>query len=168
MMDDSFEYMKMLVLAMFACLLVGCATPQGDMRLRDEDDILESVFCYQFSHNPSSLQQKAGAYYLSLGENAHDPSDLFMQRFAGYAPPVRKVSRSKFDPSVLRGRIVDTETGEQGLIFMVKSIKWFTATEVWVNGGYYQNGLASSGHTYTVQKKNGRWSVVKAKLRWIS
>src|SRR5713226_7658593 len=156
----------------FALILVllcaSCMVPQQRDRPAEEDDIREAVFRYQFDHNaahgPAAAEHRIEAFYLSLGEKDGDPSDEFMTRFVGHEPPVRKVSAC----STENLRVVDKQTGQRGLIFRVKSIKWISDGKVEVGGGYYEDGLSSSGNIYTVVKKDGKWRVTKDKMEWIS
>ncbi|MGO8925829.1 MAG: hypothetical protein ACLQU3_02885 [Limisphaerales bacterium] len=145
----------------FASVSVG-ADPA---RQRQEDDIREAVFRWQFDHNVSGQQKKAKVYFLSVGEKYGDPSDEFIKRFADNKPPVRKRSECTADAG--KG-VLDKKTGEQGLIFNVTSIKWSSDTEVEVEGGYYEAGLSASGNIYTVKKEKGKWKVTKDKMGWIS
>ncbi len=88
-----------------------------------------------------------------------------MKRFADHKPPVRKASDSKRGPGL---EVIDRKTGEKGVILRVESIKWISAIEVEVQGGYSQSGLSASGNIYTVKKKNGKWSVAHDKKTWVS
>ncbi|HYX72344.1 MAG TPA: hypothetical protein VE732_06210 [Nitrososphaera sp.] len=138
------------------------AKSENSLTPADEDDIREAVFRYQFDHNASAQQQNAKVYFLSLGK-AKDPSDLFMLRFRGHKPSVKKGSHAGG-----KGEVIDNKTGERGLIFYATSIKQIDENEVEVEGGYYEAGLSSSGNTYTVKRKENKWVVTKDKLRWIS
>ncbi|HYN15530.1 MAG TPA: hypothetical protein VES66_07060, partial [Terriglobales bacterium] len=100
--------------------------------LRQEEDIREAVFRYQFDHNASAQQKNANAYCLSVGEKDGDPSDRFMKRFAGHRPPVRKASAC-----IASDRVVDKRTAKPGLLFRVSIITWISDTEAKVAGGYY-------------------------------
>ena len=77
----------------FASVSVG-AEPA---RQRQEDDIREAVFRWQFDHNVSGQQKTAKVYFLSVGEKYGDPSDEFIKRFANNKPPVRKRSECTAD-----------------------------------------------------------------------
>jgi hypothetical protein len=145
----------------FASVSVG-ADPA---RQRQEDDIREAVFRWQFDHNVSGQQKKAKVYFLSVGDNYGDPSDEFIKRFADNKPPVRKRSECTADAG--KG-VLDKKTGGQGLIFNVTRIQWKSDTEVEVEGGYYEAGLSASGNTYTLKKDKGKWQVTKDKLDEIS
>jgi ankyrin repeat protein len=132
------------------------------------EDIEEATFRHQFAKNASGQQSATGAYFLSIQDKlgkAVDPSTEFLQRFAGNKPRVAPVSQCKASPE--KG-VQDTKTGEQGLIFSIESLRWKSETEVEVDGGYYEAGLSASGNTYTLQKKNGKWVVVKDVMHWIS
>jgi len=140
-------------------------TPEGTLRLSQENDIREAVFRYQFHHNSSIQGQRAAVYCLSVGEKNADPPDAFMKKFAGFKPPVRKVSECSIDN--YRG-VVEKRTGRHGLVFRVRSIKWISGTEVEVDGGYFEDGLSASGDTYTVQRLQRGWKVSKLKINWLS
>ena len=133
-------------------------------RSDQESDIQEAVFRCQFRHNSSGLQQNASVYCLSLAENKN-PDDEFMKRFQGHKPPVKKVSQC----TICSGEgVKDAETGKQGLILQVTSIKWISNNEVEVEGGYYEAEESSSGNTYRVQREGDQWAVREDKMNWIS
>ena len=152
-----------LALLVFVCL--STASAQTDAaRFHEEDNVREAVFRYQFEHNSSGQQKRAGVYCLSIGENT-DPSDEFIRRFANHKPPVRKISGCNVGPY---DGVVDKDTHKLGLVFRVSGIKWISETEVEASGGYYEAGLSASGDTYTVSKQLGKWRVTKDKMNWIS
>lgn len=122
----------------------------------DEDEIMEATFRYQFPHNASAMQQNAKLYFLSI--DGADPSDGFMQRFAGHDPAVKKVSSSTSGTD----GVTDNQTGEKGIIFRVETIKRVNATTVEVKGGYYEAGLSASGNTYYLKNNGPGWVVTKA------
>jgi hypothetical protein len=128
----------------------------------DEEDIREAVFRYQFWHNASAKQQRAKVYFLSIGDDK-DPRDAFMARFDKHKPPVKKLSQATGNFGV-----VDKKTGERGLIFSVTTIEPVDEDKVMVEGGYYEDGLSSSGNVYTVERKNHKWVVTKDQMLWIS
>jgi len=154
---------SLFVLFVFAS--VGLSA--DDARKRQEDDVREAVFRWQFEHNASYQQRDAGVYFLEVGEKEGDPSDEFIKRFAGNKPPVRK--RSECSVNMRRSvGVSDKKTGEKGLILSIRKIEWKSDTEVDVQGGYYEHGLSSSGNTYTLKKEKGKWKVTNDKLRGIS
>src|SRR5438105_4744129 len=55
--------------------------PKVPDRQKQEEEIAEAVFRYQFLHNASSRQQHAAVYFLSLRHK--NPSKEFILRFAG-------------------------------------------------------------------------------------
>jgi hypothetical protein len=158
---------------------------------REIDDVREAVFRYQFEHNGSSLQQRAAAYYLEIETSDRkrtDASDDFMKRFAANKPPVRKRSQARvamdefekerkdqeilflfqFSQDFHDFGVIDRRSGLQGLIFYQGSFKRMTETKIEISGGYYETGQSSSGNTYTVEKQNGKWTVTKKILHWVS
>jgi len=132
---------------------------------RQELDIYEAVFRWQFVHNASALQQRAQLYFIAVGENDTDASDELLQRFAGHSPPVRKLS----DSHRVQGQgIRDKKTGAKGVAFRATIMQWLSDTTVIVRGGYEEGELSASGNTYTVMKEHGQWHVTKDILDFIS
>jgi hypothetical protein len=114
-------------------------------------DVAEATFHYQFQNNASADQQGAKIYFLSLFKK--DPSAEFLKRFERHMPPIKNGS--------------EFEIGE-GLLFNVSHIKRLSKTQVEVWGGYYEAGLSSSGCTYILELKDGKWIEITRKLNWIS
>lgn len=154
----------------FMCIFaLTCATSlvlaDGPSQAKEEDDIREATFRYQFQHNASGMKQNAKVYFLSLGEEKRtDPSDEFMKRFADHKPSVKKVSSSTGGPQGIK----DKDTGEPGLIFRVQKIKWVDDTTAEVEGGYYEAGLSASGNTYYLKKEKDKWVVKRDVMHWIA
>ncbi len=65
-------------------------------------------------------------------------------------------------------RVTDKQTGKRGLIFSVDNIVVTGADTAEASGGYYEGGLSSSGNTYYLKRKNGKWFVEKDTMHWIS
>jgi hypothetical protein len=127
--------------------------------LSETDAIREAAFRYMFFGEC--------AYYLAIimGDKEVDPDDAFLKRFADRKPPLKKVSECT--ASKHEG-VRDKETGEHGLIFRLGEPRWMSDTEVEIDGGYYEYGLAASGNTYYLKKENGRWEVYNDKQHWIA
>jgi hypothetical protein len=146
-------------------LAIGCApTEPPRVELSDEDQIREVVFRYQFEFNASGQGKGANAYYLGLG-HADDPSAELLARFAGHTPPVRPLSASELEPGT--AQVVDKETEQPGLAFLITDIRWLGDNRVEVDGGYEEASESAAGSTYHVAKENGNWRVVEAQMHWI-
>ncbi len=128
-----------------------------------EDDIREAVFCYQFEHNASAIQQKADYYFLALGDG-QDPSPELMARFKGHSPPVLPGSLAINSPD----GVTHKSLGGKGLFFNVDDIHWTSENAAKVTGGYFEAGLSASGNTYRVKRRNGEWVVTKDTMNWIA
>jgi hypothetical protein len=128
-----------------------------------DDDVLEAVFRYQFSHDSSGLQGRARVFFLSVYDK--DPSNNLMDRFQGHHPPVRRVSDCELSAEA-RGSsaiwVVDSNTGEPGLIYHVERITWLSDTEAQVTGGHYAGGL------YRVVREGEEWVVKEATPQSVS
>jgi hypothetical protein len=146
---------------------IGCSTGKRTVQpdASQEDNIREAVFRYQFKHNASAFQNKTEVYFLKINDG--DPSDQFMRRFEGHVPVVKKVSEATVSSSDVTG-VKDRTTGQRGLIFNQRTIKWNESNEVEVEGGYYEAGLSASGNTYSVVKDNDKWGATKSEMHWIS
>lgn len=156
--------------ALVAVLLIwlstaGLATTQG--KVEEELNIREATYRYQFEHNGSMQQQRAGVFCLEIytGMDYTDPSDAFIKRFAGYRPPVKKGSDCDASAS---GGVFDREAGQRGLIFRTNAIKWFSETEVAVFGGYYEDGFSATMGKYHLRKIDGIWNVVEEEMISVS
>jgi hypothetical protein len=146
------------LLVLFTSALLGFASDAA--RESQVDDVREAVFRYQFDHSDA-----VKVIFISVGENGGDPSDEFMKRFADHKPPVRKESSSHF---VIHKGVLDKKTGERGVTFFVRHIRWISDTEVEVTGGYFFAELGASVNVYTVKKSDGIWKITKEELKAVA
>jgi hypothetical protein len=161
-----------LCLCLAGTLVSGCLNPSGrSSAAAEEDDIREAVFRYLIEKN-QSYESHENLYFLGIERNrapAVDPPDSLMKRFAGKEYKVKK--RSECETSV--SGVFDKNTKEEGRIFYAGEISRLPAVKgetptAFVEGGYFKAGLSSSGNTYTVKKRNGKWIVTADKMHWIS
>ena len=98
-------------------------------------------------------------------DKPRDPSPELMARFAGHKPRVEPVSHARvsFDEGV-RHR----DTGEQGIIFRITSLKRFSENVMEAEGGYYVGNLSASGNVFRVERIAGVWVVTGDKMEWIA
>jgi hypothetical protein len=142
-----------LLIAIAACASAGPA-PSSEAQSAATSDIAEAVFRYQFRHNASSLQDRADRYCLSLpGEQS--PDTAFLQRFDGNTPQVLGVDECR-------------RKSGKNLLFRIQRLDWRSDDEVWVSGGYWEGNLSSSGESYRVRRKDGKWVVDGARMETIS
>lgn len=167
-MRSTHSLIQVLLTCSILALAFGCVTSDSSPKNTKgptpviDPDMAEAVFRYQFKHNASGQQTNATAYFLGLGDS--DPDDAFMNRFQGHRPPVKKLSQC-----TTKGmRVTDKQTGKRGLIFSVDNIVVTGADTAEASGGYYEGGLSSSGNTYYLKRKNGKWFVEKDTMHWIS
>ena len=143
--------------------MTACLGAQRSSRARAEDDIREAVFKYHM-HRFGRGWKDMKVHFLSV--NGEDPSKALMGRFRGHKPPVKPVSQSVYR-DIARG-VRDRKTGEKGVVFRADKITWRSKTKVEVEGSYFVDGRAASGSTNSVEMRNGRWVVAKAKRHWIA
>ena len=116
---------------------------------RDKEiwDVCEVLFRHQFLHNVSEAPQTAKAYCLLI--DGADPPAGFLRRFASHTPPIKA-------GSAWQG--TDLE-------FHIDKAKWIDDNAVEALGGFSERlpsgGANASGNSYRVERKNGKWIVVK-------
>lgn len=133
-----------------------------------DDQVREAVFRHLFTHNESSVKDRALVYFLAIDEGGgkrRDPSPALMAQFARQRPRVEPVSRA--DISFEKGA-VHRDTGERGLVFRVSANKRVSDDVVEVEGGYYEGNLSASGNLFRVERKAGVWIVTDEKMQWIA
>lgn len=157
-------------------LLSACADlgTNGDNwpPLSNDDAVREAVFLYQFGNNASGQQQGAKVFFLSVKTYSSvsgawgngDPGTFLLLHFGDRTPPVRPFSRCT---TSVNG-VFDRETGERGLLFNVAEIRYVADGQAEVEGGYFEAGLSASGNTYYLERRNGKWVVVRDVMHWIS
>ena len=94
-----------------------------------------------------------------------------MDRFGGHEPPVKRVSECEVSaqpPGSSSIHVVDSSTGEPGLVCRVERIRWVSDTEAEVEGGYYAGGRAASGYLYSVVREGDEWVVEEETLQWVA
>jgi hypothetical protein len=171
--------MKSLTPLFLCLLLVGCATdhqhyitpPQNDARsLESREDVIEVVFRHMCQPEPvekdvsHNVNLAHHVYFLALGDS-QDPSPEFLKRFADLKSPVKPISAGEWRAFF----IYEKTTGERGAAFHVRSISMRSRddceVEVVIHPG---GGLSASGPIYRITRKNGKWTVVGQRLKWIS
>lgn len=145
-------------------LAAGCQEAQAPPpanRETQEEAIYEAVLRYAVAHWDAASPK---AYFIAVGGEDADPTPDFLARFADHQPPVRPVSRS----SVESGRVLDRQTGEEGVLFHVGAITWVSESEVRVEGGHYEHRQSASGKTYRLMRQGESWSVVQVDVNWVA
>ena len=162
----------------FALLLAvlgvqGCSDLGSEPTLSDdEDDVREESYRYFFEHNYSgAVGNQAGLFFLEVNDHPHgsepdhDPSDMFMARFAGHRPRVKKLSectRSAYG-------VLDNLTGESGIIISTGLVRRLDANRIEVWGGYYESGVSASLNRLVLHRVFGNhWVVVTDELKGIA
>src|SRR5258708_404224 len=92
----------------------------------EEDNLAELVFRHQIDE--SRRKDNCRLFFLSRGQS--DPSDTFMQRFAGQGNSVKVVSQSvKAEAGMVRDK---ADNSQPGLILDVHRISWLSDSEAQV------------------------------------
>lgn len=155
----------------FVLICSGCATNrQGEWvvieQSSEEADIREAVFRYQFQNTQTAKKKDVDVIFITLDRGAYLPTQEFMDRFSDHEPPVKLASQC-FAAGKWHA-IVEYYTGRGGIVFAAGPIYWVSDTKVEVTGQYNKSGMNAGGNHYVLVKRNGRWTVVESRLRWIT
>ena len=152
------------IISISLSFFANCTTILESSIDKNEIDILETVFRYQFAHNGSYIQDKASAYCIAIRFN-DDPPLVLLNRFKDHDPSVIPWSECKYNS---RRVVVMRKTNQQVISFDVRGIIWISSQEVKVYGTYYENGTSAAGYNYEVRNTNGKWEVVNEIRDWVS
>jgi hypothetical protein len=151
------------IIFLFSAAIMSTDADRTRIRTAQEDNIREAAFRYLFLHNASGLQQAAQVFCLSV--NGRDPADMFMSRFRNEKPRVLRSSDcSKGGWNGVR----DRRTGEEGLLFELTDVYWYSDDEVYVDGSYYSAPLSAAGYSWRVLHERSGWVVRSEHTHWIS
>jgi len=157
-------------------------TTEPRTRTATEDDIREAVLRYQMlswgsdgdksERNAANDNEKAIAkrlnarvYFVSL--NGKDPTDEFLKRLQDIPRNIKKASEGKQTKS-FPGWVIDKKNKQPGIVFSANEIRWTNENEVEVEGGYHCGGLCAAGDVFTVGFDEGKWKVLRVRMKWIS
>ena len=143
------DWITFLVVMATTMFLPPCLSPTS--LTKDEWDICEAVFRYQFVNNRSAAKQKAEAYYLQI-KRMDVPSE-FLVRFGDNTPPIKNGSQFR------QGK---------GVLLFISQIKHRTEDRVEVEGGHDENWLSASYVKFYVLRNSGKWEVVGERLEMIA
>ena len=153
-------------------LLKSAPRPVDPVLQNLEQDNVREVAFKTLIYEAAAAQHGYRVYFLSLGNTwtndrpaEIDPSDDFMKRFAGRAPPIRKVSQSRIDEA---GEVRDKTSGQRGVIFTVTDLKWTSDREVTAKCIVFKAGLSAYVNEYKLTRKYNQWKVTDIKLVSIS
>ena len=145
------KYVAFVVIA----LLVGCAAPR---RSSEMDDVAEAVLRYMCPPEARSTS------FFAYGPDI-DPTQEFLRRFVDFERPPKPMSAS-----VIRDVFVyDKTTGERGSRFVIESVKITGTDEAEVDASSETGGgFGGSGYTYSIARKDGKWTVTGKRARWVA
>ena len=79
-----------------------------------------------------------------------------------------KVRRKRLSGGTARGGDLSVSIGRGRRIASSHTIHWIDDDTVDADGGYYEGIMSSSGNTYRVVRRNGKWVVTRDTMHWIS
>jgi hypothetical protein len=146
-----------------AALVSGC-TPNLS-KAEEELRIQQSVLRYQFEHNAAAKKYDIFCIAMSEGETN---SDALTKLIRDLNDASHKVLKHSDCNAHIDDGVTERSSGKSALMLNVGTVNWLAKDEAVVEGGYYENGLSSSGNTYHLKKISGVWQVVQNQMNWIS
>ena len=152
-------------------LAIGCAgvssgtagaskTDTSISSAKGEDDIREAVFRYR-------MEKLRSDELIFLSINGRDPSNEFMARFARSQRKIKKASQSYVAQNGIPS-LRDRTSDQPGWKFSANAITWVSSGRVEVQGDMYCGGLCADSGRYVLERKQGRWVVIKYKVEQVS
>lgn len=97
-----------------------------------------------------------------------DKTGALQPEFAAIAPPVKPFSGCVIASVDHESVVRDRTTGKDGLIFTLSTVTCPAEDRCEVEGGYFEAGLSASGNTYYLEKREGKWVVVRDVMHWVA
>lgn len=156
--------MKWLTIFQFIIfsMISGCAS-YAEHDSVEKGDIHEALIYYVLDSGFDSLGK---AKHLFVSIDGEDPSVEFIERFRNYRYKVLPVSYSKYDEQ--SGMVIHRSKDGTAAVLQIRTLKVFSEKKVKIDWGHYKANLNASGSTATLKYKNGKWLVVKSRMKWIS
>ena len=104
------------------------------------------------------LSEKLALFFLTRNYT-EDPSDAFIQRFAGTSNAVKK-----FSSADVSGTIEDKDSRKLGILLGVGKINWLDDSRVEVEGSCSFDRENRLGYAYKVTREGNRWVVKDSEI----
>ena len=155
-----------LLLALPPFLLIAgkAGTPEDALAAR------EAVIRYELTSSEFALAYGVKTFCIEFidtaAESRSDPPQELIQRLNDGRHKVRKGSDCDYnrgkDDVVVRG------SNSPGLWLSVEGASWKSDTSMAITGRYFLGAENGSGHVYQLEKRGGKWLVIKDRLIWVS
>jgi hypothetical protein len=152
----------------FALLLFAgkAGTPEEALSAR------EAVFRYQLTHNEFVGKDVVDTFCVEItkasdtfASSRSDPPQEMVERLNDGRHKVRKGSDCDYNKG---NGVVEKDSNNPALVLRAGEISWKSGTRVAITGGFYYASESGSGNVYYLEKRDGKWFVIKDKLIWIS
>ena len=140
----------------------------SDQQVRE--DIMEAVFRHMCQPGPVEkdlsrpVTRDHKVYFLSTSVWS-DPPPRFLKRLNNLGVPVKPIAAAQWSGDF----VYDRSTGERGAAFSIGRITLLSDEEADVEAVVQPGGRKSSaGWFYRLNRKDGRWVVVRETWKWVS
>lgn len=149
--------------AAFAFLL-SCCAGAGASTAADTLLVQEAVLRYQVSERESWKDEVEVFCIKVKGDTGkEDTAARLVERLADGRRKIRKASACGTDKW---GRAIEKRSRRPALFLELGKITWHSSTRASVESESHQASRDAAGGSYRVEKRNGKWVVVKEDIQW--
>jgi hypothetical protein len=138
------------------------STAKPILRELDRLDIIEAVFRYQYAR---AIWDDPSNYFFVALDGGIDPPPALLKSLESNNPLLLPASMASFDP---QHNVIHKYTGGHGQIFIIRGIAFIDEATADVNGDEYESPLGGAGETFRLVSKDGKWTVAKWRLNYVS
>jgi len=148
-------------------MLAGCVTSQPKQTQAElQNDVFEIFFTTLIGSNGSANMSRQSAIALCFPKHS-DPDPEFLKRFSNQSTPIVPCSAGARGPAPAYEAILRT-SGAPAIQLSIDAVYFSSDSEVAIEGGYYEASLSGAGWRFELEKKHGKWVIVKHYMMGVS
>jgi len=146
-----------LVIAMSASSAIGQTKSSKSFPIADTISIQQAIYNDLMARKVNHGYFKASVIFIAAGPDEHDPIPTVLASYQGHNPPVF----AKSDAKVNTGGAYHRKDGRRGVVLNVWSIKRKSTGACEAVADVFYAGKAGGSFQYTLDRSNGKWTVIK-------
>ncbi len=150
---------SLILLGLFSCKY-GDKISSGSRNTIIE--IEATSFRELFNHNGSGIKDKASYYYIKINGPTYTTINSVIKSLRDVKPEVKNLKRYICLNQAEKNKI-------NFLSFTINKIEFNELKDTaYVDCGYYEDNLSSSGNVISLIREENKWIVIKNRMLWIS